>query len=231
MTVEAATYFSQLDATLPLVGNVVPEGDDHLKLYKSVLQETLKGSSGGFDSFVLATENELNYFVGVTSNIQDQLTEIFNSQIPVGGIIAYDGAISAIASPFALCDGANGTPNLTDMFVYAANVEADVDNAGGSDDTVIATHNHSATHNHTGSTSADGAHTHDFLTGTNSGTPDTMNSAVSSPARTGTTGSSGSHSHSVTVTQENVTTVSNGVSGVGKNIPPYIYLAYVMRIS
>ena len=52
-----------------------------------------------------------------------------------------------------------------------------------------------------------------------------------------TTSSSGAHTHSITVDTANVTTSldggqdtgSSGVSGVGKNLPPYMKLAYIMK--
>lgn len=40
--------------------------------------------------------------------------------IPIGGIIQWSGSIASIPSNFALCDGNNGTPDLTDRFIMGA---------------------------------------------------------------------------------------------------------------
>ncbi len=44
---------------------------------------------------------------------------------PVGGIIMWSGAISAIPAGWALCDGNNDTPDLTDRFVIHADADSD----------------------------------------------------------------------------------------------------------
>ena len=46
--------------------------------------------------------------------------------IPTGVILLWSGAISAIPTGWVICDGNNGTPNLTDRFV----IHADADAAG-----------------------------------------------------------------------------------------------------
>ena len=57
--------------------------------------------------------------------------------IPIGGIISWSGAIVDIPSNFALCNGANGTPDLRDKFVVGAGSSYAVAASGGS-----ATHFH-----------------------------------------------------------------------------------------
>ncbi len=70
--------------------------------------------------------------------------------IPPGGIIMWSGPISTIPAGWALCDGSNGTPNLTDRFVIHADADTggarNVGETGGSNE-----------HSHTG-----GAHTHEM---------------------------------------------------------------------
>jgi len=51
--------------------------------------------------------------------------------VPIGGIIAWSGAIAAIPSNYALCDGNNGTPNLRDRFVIGAGTTYAVGATGG----------------------------------------------------------------------------------------------------
>jgi len=43
MTIETATYLKDLNSALPATGDLVAEGDDHLRLMKTVLQATFPG--------------------------------------------------------------------------------------------------------------------------------------------------------------------------------------------
>ena len=73
MPLETTTTLSGLDASWPLGGDPTNKGDDHLRLIKNVLQAQFPGSlGGGFDTPILATEAELNYLTGLTSNAQAQ---------------------------------------------------------------------------------------------------------------------------------------------------------------
>ena len=64
MTIESASYISQLDDTLPLSGDKKREGDNHIRLVKDVL----KTQFPNFGTAAMnATVAELNYSVGVTS--------------------------------------------------------------------------------------------------------------------------------------------------------------------
>ncbi len=42
-----------------------------------------------------------------------------NSGMPAGGIIMWSGTIASIPAGWALCNGANGTPDLTDKFIIS----------------------------------------------------------------------------------------------------------------
>ena len=70
MTVETASYISQLDGTLPLAGDKKSEGDNHLRLVKTVLKTQFPNFG---TAAMTATTTELNYVVGVTSGIQEQI--------------------------------------------------------------------------------------------------------------------------------------------------------------
>jgi microcystin-dependent protein len=43
-----------------------------------------------------------------------------NALVPVGGIIMWSGSIATIPTGWALCNGSNGTPNLTSKFIVGA---------------------------------------------------------------------------------------------------------------
>ena len=75
MTVESASYISQLDTTLPTAADIISEGDDHLRLTKTVLKTQFPNFG---TTAIAASAAEVNYSVGVTSSIQTQL----NSKAP-----------------------------------------------------------------------------------------------------------------------------------------------------
>lgn len=78
MTVESASYISQLDTTLPTAADLISEGDDHLRLTKAVLKTQFPNFG---TTAIAASAAEVNYCVGVTSAIQTQL----NGKAPTVG--------------------------------------------------------------------------------------------------------------------------------------------------
>lgn len=134
-----------------------------------------------------------------------------------GMIVLWSGLTSTIPTGWALCNGTNGTPNLTDKFVMGAGSTYGVNQTGGYKDAQL------LSHTHTGSTNTTGAHTHTVVgaisgaTRFGPGTPQ----EVASTSNTNT-GSAGNHAHSFT-------TAASGVSGTNRNLPPYYALAYIMR--
>ena len=69
MSVETATYISDLNATLPAASDPKAEGDDHIRLLKSTVKTTFPNVTGA----VTTTHTQLNYVSGVTSAIQTQI--------------------------------------------------------------------------------------------------------------------------------------------------------------
>lgn len=69
MTVETASYISQLDAALPASGDQKAEGDDHFRLLKTVLKTQFPNFG---TTAITPTAAEVNYLSGVTSAIQTQ---------------------------------------------------------------------------------------------------------------------------------------------------------------
>lgn len=234
MAVENADYLSQLDATLPLFNDVVREGDNHIRLKKKVFKQTFPGENGnGFNTPILATEAELNYLQGVTSNIQGQLNAITPGLVPIGGIIPFTGAIVSIPANFALCDGANGTPNLIDRFVFGTAAEGELSDVGGTTDRINVSHTHNFDHTHTGSTSLDGSHSHTASVFTsNLGTRTGLIGAYAQSITANfTMSAAGNHTHTLTIDDNALTVQNAGVTGVGANIPPYVAMAFIQRIT
>ena len=88
---------------------------------------------------------------------------INNALVPIKGIIMFSGTESEIPANWSLCDGTNGTPNLADKFIIAANSFSTGDNewqsgvtgsnlaTGGSKDAIVVSHDHDVSndsHNH-----------------------------------------------------------------------------------
>ena len=78
--------------------------------------------------------------------------------IPAGLISMWSGSIGSIPSGWYLCDGSNGTPNLTDRFIVGAGSSYAVNGTGGATSVTLTTNNLPA-HTHT-ATVTDPTHTH-----------------------------------------------------------------------
>ena len=137
-----------------------------------------------------------------------------------GMIVLWSGTTNTIPSGWALCNGANGTPNLTDRFIVGAGNTYGVNQTGGYADATLVSHNHSA------STGGAGGHSHSYSKaggGVTAGTGGIVPLSALSSLSSANTGSVGNHTHSVTVN-------SKGSSATNKNLPPYYALAYIMRL-
>ena len=144
------------------------------------------------------------------------------SSFPINAIVAYSGGSATLPSGWYVCNGGTigGTvlPDLRSKFIYGASEDADLEATGGA-----------ASHTHTsGETSTAGSHVHSVsattggpsaTTGVSAGTGATSATASHSHSVNASTQSSGSHSHAV------------GTSGSADNLPPYIKLYYITRLS
>ena len=73
MTVESASFISQLDTSLPASGDAKSEGDNHLRTIKAAV----KGSFPNLGAqAVTVTTAELNRVAGASSNLQAQISAI-----------------------------------------------------------------------------------------------------------------------------------------------------------
>lgn len=118
MTVETASYISQLDPTFPASGDPKSEGDNHLRLVKTVL----KTQFPNFGTAAMnATTTELNYMVGVTSLVQNQLNTLTSAKAAKAGDTytgAHDFTGGTIAVPTATVGDAT-TKAASTAFVSA----------------------------------------------------------------------------------------------------------------
>lgn len=171
--------------------------------YKFVLTDSIGN--------VIQTYDNLYGIVGVQSSGGDT--------IPAGLISLWSGSIGSIPSGWALCDGNNNTPNLTDRFIVGAGNSYAVNGTGGSANSIVVSHTHTAS-----SVVTDPGHYHTYTYSQPIGaTPVGGGNNLTSPqsdthTSTATTG--------ITVATTNTT---EGVSGTNANLPPYYALAYIMK--
>ena len=141
------------------------------------------------------------------------------SAFTAGMIMLWSGSIGSIPSGWVLCNGSNGSPDLRNRFVVAAGDTYSVAQTGGSADSIVVSHTHTAT-----STVTDPGHRHS--TGVNNSTGSTTKNGLYGAPNSGTdyvnTTTTG-----ITVATTNAST---GVSGTGANIPPYYALAYIYKL-
>jgi len=136
--------------------------------------------------------------------------------LPTGCIVIWSGAVGSVPSGFYLCNGANGTPDLRDRFIVGAGSTYSVAQTGGSADSIVVSHTHTAT-----SVVTDPGHLHASNGGVSVGSG--ANAFVSANTR-----SPDNVASAVTGVTVATTNVAAGVSGTGANNPLYYALAYIM---
>jgi hypothetical protein len=216
MSIESATYVSQLVATNPLHTDPLGQADSHIRLIKSVLQQTLPNLNAAVNGTPTQLNNAAGAFTnspqemdllpvtgsgqvalkntgtngtagGLTVAINDatnanpknaltlsqagalaalasvnapSIQKAGNELLPTGVICMCSGSIATIPAGWALCNGANGTPNLQDMFIVGAgNSYAAAQTGGATSQQNVATTT-AGSHNHTGAVTTAGAHNH-----------------------------------------------------------------------
>ena len=213
------------DVTLDTYGHVTGLGSHTLTLANL-------GYTGATNANYITNNNELTNGAGYltsastlnSSNLSGALPAIDGSAltglagVPSGVIAMWHGSSGSIPSGWYICNGGNGTPNLTGRFIRA---NTSANGTGGAD-----THSHSSSlsaGSHTLSTSQMPSHNHAVpvyqpsanfaLNGVGGG----LNNVRPSRS-TFSTGGSGSHSHSI-----------SGSINSASNVPAYYDLIYIMK--
>ena len=143
------------------------------------------------------------------------------SSVPSGGIILWSGASNAIPSGWYLCNGSNGTPDLTNRFIVGAGSGYSVGNIGGSANATLVSHSHSVS-----GTTGNDTHSHSYIDQyvvINNGYrpwPASNNDCAQRNINTG----GDTHSHSFSAN-----TNTQGSSATNANLPPYYALCYIMK--
>ena len=140
-------------------------------------------------------------------------------------IVMWSGTLETIPRGWALCDGTNGTPDLTDRFILGAEASTDPGETGGT-----ASHSHNiGVHNHT--VASAGAHDHGdhihFIPHTvgfraGPGLPGFPAVAKVRPTTPSSSTPSLDHSHG--------TSPEGGVTNTRDHRPPFFRLAFIMRL-
>jgi microcystin-dependent protein len=156
------------------------------------------------------------------------------ARIPAGVIVMWSGAIGNIPAGWALCNGANGTPDLRDRFVVGAGSSYGVGATGGANTVALAGNQMPAhTHGFSGTTNSAGNHQH-LLPHIQFNAPWGVGASISSnrfletgsgSEVDGLTGPAGAHAHSFSGTTGNA-----GSGQAHENRPPYYALAYIMKL-
>jgi microcystin-dependent protein len=174
----------------------------------------------GFNyKFILKTADD------TTIQTYDNLYGIIGTQpatgatIPAGLISMWSGSIGSIPSGWYLCDGSNGTPNLTDRFIIGAGSTYAVNGTGGVSSVTLTTSNMPA-HTHA-ATVTDPGHLHSD-TGSQQGFGSTSG-PDSNQAWAGT------HNTATATTGISVTNASNGSGTSFSILNPYYALAFIQK--
>lgn len=242
MALETGTYINSLVPANPASTDGLAQADDHIRLLKATIKATLPNVTGA----ITATHTQINSLAS-------------GAAVPSGGIIMWSGHTSTIPSGWYLCNGSNGTPNLTNRFVMGAGSSNEL-TTGGSNSRTLTTsnmpqHRHtfsdSATtstagnHSHSGSTNSTGNHRHGSVAQPHP--TDTGRNGDSGSGSTGlnysnklgnNTGYAGTHSHTLSINSGGSHTHTLSVSGntnyqgsttAFDNKPAYMALAYIMK--
>ena len=183
----------------------------------------------GFNyKFILKTADD------TTIQTYDNLYGIIGTQpatgatIPAGLISMWSGSIGSIPSGWYLCDGSNGTPNLTDKFIIGAGSTYAVNGTGGVSSVTLTTSNMPA-HTHA-ATVTDPGHSHTLSISGGSSITGLGGSGASGwqGSNTGVTyvSTSGTNSSTTGVTVANA---SNGSGTSFSILNPYYALAFIQK--
>jgi microcystin-dependent protein len=147
------------------------------------------------------------------------------SILPQGLIAIWSGPVSGIPAGWALCDGSNGTPDLTSRFVFGASDDGNVGETGGQLSFSLATAN-LPSHTHSFSATSGSTNAPDYFC-TRGGATGIQCGCGGSCREVHTYGvrSNNPHTHSVSGT-----TGGTGSGTAVTHVPPYFRLAYIMKI-
>lgn len=190
------------------------------------------GIYSGNSCFLRAQYTSLYELPPQDSSSKFASTEWVNKLIPKGSIIMFNGLSSEIPKGWHICDGTEGTPNLTGKFIKASNTSGETD--GKSTIQILEENMPKHTHTFVGNqvtTSESGAHTHTIRGkyGKSDNANDRNCLETGSETDLITTSQSGAHTHTIDMSATQLS-----YQGGGKPIefePLYYSLIYIMKTS
>ena len=210
------------------------------------------GTYGGAVNIPQITVDAKGRVTGLTSVPVNSTLNTLNIGMPIGTIAIWSGATSTIPDGWQLADGTNGTLDLRDKFVLGAGTAFAQGTTGGSANAVVASHTHSANSVSTFTGDILGSHTHGVTDpGHNhglafAGNPDLFAGGAYAAYRAAPNGNAsafnwtqatgisiiGQSAGTPSGTVATSTSVSTaGVSATNANLPPYMALYYIQKIS
>lgn len=142
---------------------------------------------------------------------------------PSPEILLWAGLVGDIPPGWVLCDGNNGTPNLTNKMLRGnSSMGGSVGTVGGQNTKSLST-SQIPSHGHNGTLNDVGSHQHNYSAGSGGGGDDTFDEPVRNGVFTRSTSTDGSHAHNI-----NVSSTGSG-SGI-ENRPQHLQVGYIMKL-
>jgi len=210
------------------------------------------GTYGGAINIPQISVDAKGRITGVTSIPINSTLNTLNIGIPIGTVAIWTGALETVPDGWQVADGTNGTLDLRDKFIVGAGSLYNNGTTGGSAESRLPSHTHTATSTSTFAGNALAGHTHGVtdpghahtarLYFYDSATPRSWfrashassDQGTSVPTDTSTTGitinsqTGGTPSGIVTTTTTNST---EGVNPSNGNLPPYMALYYIQKMT
>jgi len=221
---EEAARIAGDDALQNLLEAAIASGDtataDAAQVANDALQSALEAAVAAEESTRAAADGAL----------QEQIDDI--QPIPAGVIVMWSGEIGDIPDGWALCDGSDDTPDLTDKFICGSD-GGDLGTTGGSS-TYSLTVSQLPGHTHTGVAMPAGAHAHPITLGAGTGSSLRPWALFSDPGNTYDYGTGVSqYFSSPPPKQEHTHRLVIDSTGGGSSIdnrPDYYKLAFIMKL-
>ena len=221
---EEAARIAGDDALQNLLEAAIASGDtataDAAQAANDALQSALEAAVAAEESTRAAADGAL----------QEQIDDI--QPIPAGVIVMWSGEIGDIPDGWALCDGSDDTPDLTDKFICGSD-GGDLGTTGGSS-TYSLTVSQLPGHTHTGVAMPAGAHAHPITLGAGTGSSLRPWALFSDPGNTYDYGTGVSqYFSSPPPKQEHTHRLVIDSTGGGSSIdnrPDYYKLAFIMKL-
>lgn len=107
-----------LDPNVPSDTAFAGLGDDEIRALKAALVACFPNLDGLIEEGAGNGGPNAAAFTALFDRVAALEGTTVTGLVPVGAVMAWHGAVNAVPTGWALCDGTNGTPNLSDRFIY-----------------------------------------------------------------------------------------------------------------